>query len=67
MYINFISKNLKLIIKLKQKPINTAIITAIKKAGLKQKFTNTSTAIISQKTNLKAKYINLISVTKTKA
>ena len=34
-YINFISKNLKLIIKLKQKPTNIVIITAIKKTKLK--------------------------------
>jgi len=46
-YINFISKNLKLVIKLKQKPINIAIITVIKKAKPKQKPINTGIAIIS--------------------
>ena len=35
LYINFISKNLKLAIKLKQKPINIAIIIIIGKAKLK--------------------------------
>jgi len=44
-YINFISKNLKPITKLKQKSINIATITAIKKAELKQKPINIGTAI----------------------
>ena len=45
-YIDFTSKNLKLVIKLEQKPINIAIITAIKKAKPKQKPININTAII---------------------
>jgi len=45
-YIDFTSKNLKLAIKLKQKPTNIATITAIKKAEPKQKSINTNTAII---------------------
>ena len=35
LYINSISKNLKLVTKLKQKPTNIVIITAIKKTKLK--------------------------------
>jgi len=58
-YINFIGKNLKLIIKLKQKSINIAIITAIKKAKLKQKPTNIAIIIAIKKAELKQKPINI--------
>ena len=65
-YINFISKNLKLATKLKQKFTNIAINIIIKKAELKQKFINIGIAIISQKINLKTKYINPTNIIKTK-